>query len=688
MTESAAKAEAEKLREELHEHNYRYYVLADPTISDFEFDKKLERLIEIESVFPNLKTPDSPSQRVGGVVTKNFPVVRHRERMMSLSNTYSLEELRDFYERVEKGLSVEGISTFEMVCELKFDGIAISLLYENGRFTQGATRGDGTEGDDITENLKTIPTIPLRTNFSKLTTIDEKWNHAIWMNEFKNDFEVRGEALMLKADFETMNREREEAEEKIFANPRNATAGTLKQQDSKEVSKRKLTFFAYHLESKSLPDSLSHAERLKLLSDLGFNVYSAREVASSLNEITKFLETWETRRDSLPFEIDGAVLKVNHIQHRKLLGETSKSPRWAIAYKFSARRAETKLKAVSFQVGRTGAITPVAELEPVPLAGSVISRSTLHNFDEIERLGLCQGDTVELEKSGDVIPKVLRVIPELRVSNLPIKPPSNCPSCGTPLLKPENEVNYYCPNEEGCPDQRKGRIIHFASRNAMDIGSLGEAIIDQLFNEGLIQDAGDLFFLEKSSLSQLERFGDKSAQNLLDALESCKSRPLDRLIFALGIRHVGSATARILSLKFPSIDKLRSATVEELLETGEIGETIAQSITEYFRKRPTEIILSKLKNAGVAFEGKAAKVIENLAVKGKSFVFTGTLEKLKREEASDFVMERGGKVSGSVSKKTDFVVAGSEAGSKLEKAKSLGVKVLSEDEFLKLIGQL
>ncbi len=673
MTKSQAEAELKALREQIETHNYNYYVLAQPSISDYEFDKLLERLIELESQFPDLVTPDSPSQRVGGTVTKIFPTVVHKERMMSLSNTYSPEELREFVKRVQKELQAEGLGESEFACELKFDGVAVSLLYRDGLFVQGATRGDGTTGDDITPNLKTIPTIPLRLKSSS----DER-AQALQ----KGEIEVRGEVFMLKEDFEALNAQ----SEKQFANPRNATAGTLKQQDSREVAKRKLTFTAYFLSSDLLSDTVSHWERLHLLELLGFNVSPHRTLATRLEEIDSFLNEWEEKRDRLPFDIDGAVIKLNSIRQQNLLGATTKAPRWAIAYKFSARQAETTLRDVTYQVGRVGTVTPVAELEPVFLAGSTISRSTLHNFDEIARLDLRIGDKVVLEKSGDVIPKVVRAVIEKRsIDAKPILPPTHCPSCQTPLIKPEGEVNLYCPNEDHCPAQIQGRILHYASRNAMDIENLGEAIVEQLLKEGLIGDVGDIYSLEKQRLISLERFGEKSAQNLLDAIESSKSRPLERLLFGLGIRHVGLATARILARKFTSIDDISSASLEALEQTEEVGATIAKSVHDYFRKPSTLLLIEKLKRAGVNMKGDKSETIENAHFSGKSVVFTGTLESLTREKASEEVLKRGGKVSGSVSKKTDYVVAGSEAGSKLEKAQKLGVRILSEAEFLSLL---
>lgn len=673
MTHSEAQIEIQQLRDIINAHNYNYYVLADPTVSDMEFDKLLKRLIEIEHAFPDLIAPDSPSQRVGGTITKEFPTVTHKSRMMSLSNTYSSEELKEFIKRVEKDLAAEGFSSPEYACELKFDGVAVSLVYQNGLFIQGATRGDGETGDEITTNLKTIPTIPLRVKARQ----DDFASKMIEVG-----FEVRGEVFMMKKDFAELN----EQHDKKFANPRNATAGTLKQQDSREVAKRKLTFTAYYVSSDMLPDTLSHSARLDLLATMGFNVNPHRRVAKTVDEIEFFLAEWDAKRDDLPFDIDGAVIKVNSIREQNLLGSTAKAPRWAIAYKFSARQAETQLVNIIYQVGRTGAITPVAELVPVFLAGSTISRSTLHNFDEIARLNLHIGDTVVLEKSGDVIPKVVKVLTHQRpVEAKKIEPPLLCPSCQTGLVKPESEVNWYCPNEMTCLPQIQGKILHYASRNAMDIENLGDAIVLQLLQERLISDVADLYSLEKSRLSELERFGEKSAQNLLVAIENSKTRSLERLLFGLGIRHVGLATARILARKFPSIDLLQRATLEELEQTSEIGGVIAKSIFDFFRYEPSLVLLEKLKLAGVNFVGEKLEIRHSAHFTGKTVVFTGTLETLDRDAASAEILKRGGKVSGSVSKKTDYVVAGGEAGSKLEKARKFGVKVLTEQEFLNLL---
>jgi len=674
MNKSEAEAKIHELRKDINEHNYNYYVLAKPKISDYDFDALLRKLSELEAQYPDLVTPDSPSQRVGGEVTKTFPIVRHKTRMLSLSNTYNLGELGDFLARVAKSLESEGVQGYDFTTELKYDGVAVSLIYRDGLLIQGATRGDGTEGDDITANLKTIRTIPLRLRAPKSDL--EKWNGS-------GDIEVRGEVFMMKMDFEKINAERDDSEQ--FANPRNATAGTLKQQDSREVAKRRLTMVAYYLDGQPFAD-LSHGERLKKLAELGFYTGQTHHTVRSIQDIEPFLNEWEKKRDMLAYEIDGAVIKLNNVRHQELLGATAKSPRWAIAYKYAARQAKTILQNVIFQVGRTGAITPVAELQPVKLSGSTISRSTLHNLDEIRRLDLHIGDEVIIEKSGDVIPKVISIVMEKRSPEArTIQPLQTCPSCGTLLEHPADEVIYYCPNEFGCPAQRKARLVHFASRHAMDIDGLGEAVIEQLLNANLITDPGDLYFLEKPSIVELERFAEKSAQNLLSGIEASKSRSFERLIFALGIRHVGRRTASILAEQFLSLTNLKSASLENLCETQEIGETIAKSVALFFTKPQVQELLDKLEQAGLrlAAEKKVPDAPQTFA--GMAVVFTGSLESFTRDSAAAEVTKRGGKTTSTVSKKTSLVVAGKEAGSKLAKAEKLGVKIISESEFQEML---
>jgi DNA ligase (NAD+) len=661
--------EIDRLRKEIDRHNHLYYIEAKPEISDYDFDRLLEKLIALEKQYPDLVTPDSPSRRVGGTITKEFPAVQHREAMLSLSNTYSLDEVAEFYNRIRKLLLLEGVYEQEMVAELKFDGVAISLIYRDGLLVRGATRGDGVQGDDITANLKTISTIPLRLDTSLVADLqgDDK------------EIEVRGEVYMRKEDFESLNDTR--PDEDRFANPRNATAGTLKLQDSAEVARRRLRFVAYYL--KGLGDeSTAHYARLKLLERLGFDTGGQYLLCRELSEAERFIGVWSEKRWKLPYETDGVVLKLNDVKLWDRIGATAKSPRWAIAYKYPAQQAVTELLGVIFQVGRLGAITPVAELKPVLLAGSTISRSTLHNFDEIERLGVRVYDKVVIEKSGEVIPKIIRVVEEERtLFTESITVPERCPECGTPLEKPENEVSWYCPNEEECPAQIRGRLLHFASRNAMDIKTLGKALVDQLVELKLVRDVGDLYLLQEPQLENLERMGRKSAQNLVRALAESREKSYERLLFALGIRHVGRATARELSGAYPSLELLRKASLEELSTVPDIGPVVARSICEFFSKPSVHLLLEKLRQAGlpVSASGQTEQVNRNF--EGISVIFTGGLDRYDRQKASELVIERGGRVVGSVSKKTGLVVAGHEPGSKLEKARKLGVRVVSEDEF-------
>ncbi|TNJ39787.1 NAD-dependent DNA ligase LigA [Chlorobaculum thiosulfatiphilum] len=674
MDKAKAQQEIGRLRTEIERHNRLYYVEAKPEISDFEFDKLLERLIALEQEFPELVTPDSPSQRVGGGITKEFPTVIHREPMLSLSNTYSITEVTDFCNRVEKLVEAEGGGTPEYVAELKFDGVAISLLYRDGLLVRGSTRGDGRQGDEITANLKTISTIPLRLDSPGGSLFD---------SVVSGEIEVRGEVYMRKADFDRLNEER--PEEERFANPRNATAGTLKLQDSAEVARRRMHFVAYFL--KGIADeSTPHIQRLQRLESMGFATGKHYKLCKSVAQVAAFIDEWADKRHTLPYETDGVVLKLNDVTLWDRLGATAKSPRWAIAYKYPAQQAKTVLQGVTFQVGRLGTITPVAELKPVKLAGSTVSRSTLHNFDEIERLGVRVGDYVMIEKSGEVIPKVVSVVLDERPEAADaIEVPEECPECHTKLERPEGEVSWYCPNEEACPAQRRGRILHFASRNALDIQNLGESLVAQLVERGLASDAGDLYKLTLEQLAGLDRMAAKSARNVLDALEKSKTRPYARLLFALGIRHVGAATARELAHACPSIDHLREMGEEELAAVPDIGPVIAASIRDFFAKPWAQAMLEKLAKAGLPMQAGAAKALINNNFEGQSVIFTGGLERHVRQQAEEMVRERGGRIVSSVSKKTTLVVAGSEAGSKLEKAIKLGVKVISEDEFERML---
>ena len=665
----SASEEIAYLRKEIERHNHLYYVDAKPELSDYDFDKLLEKLIALEHQFPDLVSPDSPSQRVGGTITRVFPTVQHREPMLSLSNTYSLGDLEEFYTRVRKLLLLEGVHEQEMVAELKFDGVAISLIYRRGILVRGSTRGDGVQGDDVTANIKTIPTIPLRLpDFGSLFAQGEE-----------SEVEVRGEVFMRKEDFEQLNDSR--PEEDRFANPRNATAGSLKLQDSAEVARRNMSFVAYYLKGYE-DDGASQFIRLRRLEKLGFYTGGHYRLCHELQDISNFIHEWDEKRWTLPYETDGVVLKLNDARLWEKLGATAKSPRWAIAYKYPAQQAKTVLHAVVFQVGRLGTITPVAELEPVLLAGSTVSRSTLHNFDEIERLGIMLHDRVIIEKSGEVIPKVISVVLDERPSNAEaVGIPLVCPECDTLLEKPEGEVSCYCPNEDDCPAQIRGRILHFASRNAMDIKTLGKALVDQLVDLRLVADVGDLYLLQEPQLERLERMGRKSAQNLVRALDESRAKSYERLLYALGIRHVGRATARELAGAYPSFSSLRQANEEELATVPDIGPVVARSISDFFSKPSSPEFIEKLERAGLPLSASETKEQVNRNFEGITVLFTGGLERYDREKASELVLERGGRVVGSVSKKTGLVVAGHEPGSKLDKALKLGVRVVTEDEF-------
>jgi DNA ligase (NAD+) len=657
---------AERLRDEIREHDYRYYVLAEPTIEDAAYDTLMRELQDLEAAHPALKTPDSPTVRVGGQPTKEFPTVTHDPPMLSLSNSYSEEEIREFDRRV-RGLLEEATPVY--IAELKFDGVAVTLRYENGILVRGATRGDGVRGDDITNNLKTIRSIPLRLRKAPPTL---------------RTIEVRGEVFMHNADFEAMNAARERAGEKTFVNPRNATAGTLKLQDPGIVAGRPLKMFAYFLIAPEHRAS-SHFDNLRLLRDLGLPVNEHAERCASIDDVIRFWQRWEERRASLPYDIDGIVVKVDALRQQDLLGTIAKSPRWAIAFKFSPRQARTVLKGITIQVGRTGAVTPVAELEPVFVGGSTVSRATLHNTDYIAELDLRQGDTVVVEKGGDVIPKVSAAVPELRPRGARrFVMPTACPECGSPLYREEGEANYYCENAE-CPAQVRGRLEHFAHRGAMDIDGLGEAAVDQLVNLRLVRTVADLYDLRRhrTALVDLDRWGEKSTNNLLEAIERSKAQPYVRVLFALGIRHVGAGVARVVADAFPSIEGLGKATAEELTAVQTVGPRIAESIVHFFADRHNREIVRRLKDAGLKLAG--APRAAGGALAGKSFVLTGTLPTLTRDEAKKLIETNGGRVSGSVSKQTNYVLVGEEAGSKLAKARALGIRLLSEREFRDLL---
>lgn len=661
----------EEIREKIRENDYKYYVLAEPSISDFEYDKLLKELEKLEAENPGLITPDSPTQRVGKDLTKEFKPVTHNVPMLSLANTYSEEELYDFDRKVRNGLPPG--ENVEYVVEPKIDGASVSLNYVNGILRTAATRGDGTVGEEITVNVKTIKSVPLK--LKKLRSTKYKLN----------DFEARGEIFMKIKDFLNLNKEREKLGEKLFANPRNSSAGTLKLQDPQIVVKRPLNIFLYMLVSTEEEFEFQF-ENLEILKELGFNVNPEFKLCKNIDEVLAACHKLEEKRESLEYEIDGAVIKVNSIRQQKILGSIAKSPRWAVAFKFKAKQAFTTINKITWQVGRTGAVTPVAELEPVFLSGSTISRATLHNFDEIKRKDIREGDKVVIEKGGDVIPKVVAVVLNERKKNSkPAKPPDNCPVCGTKLYKPENEVAYYCENTE-CSAQIKGRLEHFATRGAMDIEGLGEALIDLFVEKEFLHTYADIYDLKnkKEELIAVERLGEKSVNNLLNSIEESKKQPFEKVLFALGIRYVGSGAARKLADHFLSIDALMKADEEEISEVHEIGPSISKSVREFFSNEKNLKIIQRLKDHGLNFSGQKKSAVNSFFT-DKTFVLTGTLSKFSREEASEKIISFGGKVSSSVSKKTDYVLAGESAGSKLDKAKSLGVNILTEEKFLELL---
>jgi len=661
----------EQIREQILRHDYNYYVLTEPVISDENYDKLVKELEKLETENPYLITPDSPTQRVGKDLTKEFNPVKHKIPMLSLANSYDEEDLIDFDRRVKE--SLQESEEVEYVVELKIDGASVSINYVDGLLITAATRGDGTVGEEVTNNIKTIRSIPLRVDLSK----GKKY-------KLKN-FEVRGEIYMRIADFDKLNKEREANGEKLFANPRNSTAGTLKLQDPKIVSARKLNVFLYSLISVD-EEYESQEENLKLLSKLGFTVNPQYKICKNIDEVLKVCSRFEEIRDTLEYEIDGAVIKVNSMRHQKLLGSIAKSPRWAVAYKFKAKQAFTKLNDITWQVGRTGAITPVAELDPIKLAGSIISRATLHNFDEIQRKDIRVYDAVVIEKGGDVIPKVVSVV----LSERPKKsratlPPTKCPVCNSKLSKPENEVAFYCENPE-CSAQIKGRLIHFASRGAMDIEGLGDALVDLFVDKGLITHFSDIYKLKdrRSELIQMERLGEKSIDNLLRAIEVSKSQPFAKVLFALGIRYVGAGAAQKITDHFNSIDDIIAASEEEISAIYEIGPSISKSIKQFSSDKNNVKLIEELRKSGLTFNSEKKEIIQS-ALTGKTFVLTGTLSSLSRDEAGARILVLGGNVTSSVSKNTDFVVAGEKAGSKLTKAESLGIKVLDENTFLKML---
>ncbi len=655
------KEEIEKLREEIRFHEYKYYVENKPIITDYEFDLLLKKLEELEKEYPQLVTPDSPTQRIGEKPVDGFKSYPHEIPMLSLQNAYDFNELRDFYTKILK--ITEG-NDFETVSELKIDGSSIAIIYENGVLIRAITRGDGKRGDDVTHSIRTIKSIPLK--------IKEK-----------KKVEVRGEVYLSYENFYKINKEKEKKGEEPFANPRNAAAGTIRLLDPAEVSKRGLDAFFYYIFIEGKEPRKTHSENLELLKQLKFKVNPHYKINKNLDDILKYCELWNEKRKQLNYDVDGVVIKVNSIELQKKLGFTSKFPKWAIAYKFPPEQAITKVMDIKLQVGRTGAVTPVAILEPVKIAGTTVSRATLHNEDEIKRKDIRIGDFVWLIKSGEIIPKITGVLKEKRTGNEKIfQMPKNCPVCGAKLYKPPDEAIWRCPNIS-CPARLKESILHFVSRNAMNIEGMGEALVDQLLSHSLLKDLSDIYYLKFEDVEKLERMGKKSTENLFKQIEKSKNNELYRLIYGLGIRYVGEVTAKILEENFESLYNLMKAKFEDLIKIKDIGEKVAQSIIEFFSVDRNLKVIEKLEKAGVNFHRK--QIIKGEKFKGKTFVFTGELKTYTRNEAKKIVETLGGKVSSSVSKKTDFVVVGENPGSKFTKAKSLGIKILNEEEFLKLI---
>ena len=658
----------EKLREDLRKHEYLYYVLDEPEISDVKFDRMMEELQRLESANPELIAPDSPTQRVGGAPRKGVETRQHSPALMSLDNTYSMEELDEFDRRVRE---LAGRDRIDYVTEQKFDGLSISLVYAGGVLARGVTRGDGTTGEDVTANVRAIRSIPLRVDSAELKKL-----------RMPPDFEVRGEIIMPLRAFEDLNQRQEEQGGKIFANPRSAAAGSVRVLDPEITRARRLDFYAYLLLAGGRVPTRLHSEALESLRKLHFRVSPDRRLCHSLDEVKKFIDSWEGKREKLPYEIDGIVVKVNEIAMQQELGFTSKAPRWAVAYKYPARQETTVVKDVSFQVGRTGTLTPVAMLEPVEVGGVTVSRSTLHNMDEIERLGLRIGDTVIVERAGDVIPHVINVVKEGNPRR-EIVVPEQCPECGGKIHKDPEEVAYRCVNAS-CPAKRRESLLHFAGRHAMNIDGLGEKIVDQIVNKGLVKDFADLYELKLEDVAALDRMAEKSAQNLMEEIKASKNNSLARLIYALGMRFVGERTGQLLADHFSSLPKLAEAGVEELVEVPEVGPKVAQSIADFFSEPANQKLIERLKDEGLRMTEKR-QAPEDMSLAGKTFVFTGALARRSRDEGGAEVMRHGGKVSGSVSKLTDYVVVGADPGSKHAKARSLGVTILNEDDFEKLL---
>lgn len=685
MTKEEAKNRIAELSDTIEYHNRRYYILNQPSISDYEFDMLMEELISLEKLFPEYALPSSPTKRVGGDLTKEFPTVRHRYPMLSLSNSYNRGEIVDFIKRIEKTID----EPVEFVCELKFDGVSISLTYEDGILTRGVTRGDGAQGDDVTTNVKTIRSIPLKLK-----------------GDYPNFLEMRGEIIMPHDSFRNTNKEREELGLPLFANPRNAAAGTIKLFDSREAANRRLDNYCYYMMSDNIPYE-THYESLMAAREWGFNISNHIALCKNIDEIEDFINYWDTERKNLPFDIDGIVIKVNSFAQREILGLTAKSPRWAIAYKFKAEQVKTRLLSVDFQVGRHGTITPVANLQPVQLAGTTVKRATLNNADFIKQLDLHYNDIVKVEKGGEIIPKIVGIDVESRNDEQSeVQFIERCPECGAKLIQNEGEAAWYCPNSSGCPPQIKGRIEHFISRKAMNIESLGEGKVQVLFDNNLIKNYADLYDLTYEKMFGLENvvvinddfnlqdspktrkvsFKEKTVNNILKSLQKSKEVPFARVLFALGIKEVGEVTAKILANTFGDIDAIASASVEELQEVNTVGVTIAESIRNFFDKPENIIIIERLKKAGLQFNNEKKAVSESQALAGKSIVVSGVFSSFSRDEIKQLIEYHGGKNSSSISSKTDFLLAGEKMGpEKKKKAEALNVKIINEDEFLKMI---
>src|SRR5580693_1755110 len=663
-----AKQEIEQLRDKIRHHDYQYYVLDEPELTDAAYDRLMNRLKELEAANPKLVTPDSPTARVGGTPRAGFQTVRHARQMLSLDNAFSYEALGDFDRRVRQGSGREKI---EYVAEHKFDGLSISLQYEDGVLVRGDTRGDGSTGEDVTPNVKTIRSVPLRIDAA-----------LIKKAKLKPTFEVRGEVLMTRKAFEAMNRYQEQMGGKVFVNPRNAAAGSVRVLDPSITAQRRLEFFAYYLLVDGLEPFAKHSESLEALKQLRFRASDDWKLCDGTEKVLAYCDVWEPKREHLPYEIDGVVIKVNSTGIQRELGFTAKAPRWAIAYKYPARQETTVVNDIRVQVGRTGTLTPVAVLEPVQVGGVTVSRSTLHNMDEIDRLGLQIGDTVLIERAGEVIPHVLKVVKEGK-NRKPFRMPKNCPECHSAIHHVEGEVAYRCVNA-ACPAKRKESLLHYASRHAMNIDGLGDKIVDQLVDKGLVKDVADLYALKEDAVAGLERMAEKSAQNLLEEIDASKKNSLERLIYALGIQFVGERTGQLLAEHFSSLEELAEASEKELEEVPEVGPKVAASIVEFFSEAANRQLIKKLNKVGVHPTAEK-RVVKSQKLAGKSFVFTGGLANRSREEAGEIVQQHGGTVSGSVSKKTDYVVVGTDPGSKHDKAKELGVTILTEAEFEKLL---